>query len=100
MGGLFFLSGSATEMNVAAGFTTGFSFNYVSYSAAGSVSVFSGLNGTGTLLASISLSPNAGNCPGYSAGFCPFSPVGVAFAGTAMSIEFGGVANQIRVLTT
>jgi hypothetical protein len=94
-GGLFFLSGSSTFMDIAAGFTTGFSFNYVSLSDAGSVEVWSGADGTGSLLATIALSPNAGSCPGYSAGFCPFSPVGVAFAGTAMSIEFAGVANQI-----
>ena len=94
-GGLFFLSGDSTFMDVAAGFTTGFSFNYVSLSDSGSVSVYSGLDGSGTLLGTIDLSPNAGSCPGYSAGFCPFSPVGVTFAGTAESIEFAGVANQI-----
>jgi hypothetical protein len=33
--------------------------------------------------------------PAFSAGFCPFVPIGVAFAGTAMSISFNGVANQI-----
>jgi hypothetical protein len=94
-GGLFFLSGSSTFMDIAAGFTTGFSFNYVSLSDAGSVEVWSGQDGTGSLLATISLSPNAGSCPGYGAQFCPFSPVGVGFLGTAMSIEFAGVANQI-----
>lgn len=94
-GGLFFLSGSQTFMDDAAGFTNGFSLEYVSLSQPGSVSVYSGLDGTGTLLASIALSPNAGSCPGYSAGFCPFSPVGVNFSGTAQSIAFGGVANQI-----
>lgn len=95
LGGLFFLSGSETFLNVAAGFDTGFSFNYVSVSFSGSVSVYDGLNGTGSLLATLNLSPNAGSCPGYSAGFCPFSPVGVTFAGTAKSISFAGVANQI-----
>ena len=94
-GGLFFLSGSATYMNDPGGFTTGFSFNYVSLSVPGSVGVYSGLNGTGTLLATIALSPNAGSCPGYSAEFCPFSSVGVTFPGTAMSIGFAGVENQI-----
>ncbi len=94
-GGLFFLSGSSTFMDIAAGFTTGFSFNYVSLSNSGSVSVFSGLDGTGTLLGTIDLTPNAGSCPGYGAGFCPFSPVGVSFLGMAQSIEFSGVANQI-----
>lgn len=94
-GALFFLNGDETFLNFAAGFDTGFSFNYVSVSFSGSVSVYDGLNGTGNLLATVDLQPNAGSCPGYSAGFCPFGPAGVAFAGTARSIAFGGVANQI-----
>jgi hypothetical protein len=94
-GGLFFLDGTETFLNVAAGFDTGFSFNYVSLSFSGSVSVYDGLNGTGNLLATLNLSPNAGSCPGYSAGFCPFSPVGVTFSGIAKSLSFAGVANQI-----
>jgi len=94
-GALFFLSGTETYLNYAAGFDTGFSFNYVSFSFSGDVQVYGGLNGTGNLLATLSLSPNAGSCPGYSAQFCPFSPFGVLFSGTARSIGFGGVANQI-----
>ncbi len=94
-GALFFLSGAETFMNVAAGFDTGFSFNYVSASQPGSINVYDGLNGTGNVLATLSLSPNAGSCPGYSAGFCPFSPSGIGFAGTALSVGFAGVANQI-----
>ena len=53
------------------------------------------LNGTGNLLASVSLTPNAGSCPGYSAGFCPYGPAGIGFNGVAKSVSFGGVANQI-----
>ncbi len=94
-GGLFFLSGAQSIMNVAAGFDTGFSFNYVSLSQPGSVSVYDDLDGTGNLLATLNLSANAGSCPGYGAGFCPFSPIGVGFAGTAKSVSFAGVANQI-----
>ena len=94
-GGLFFLDGSETFMNVAAGFTTGFSFNYVSFSFNGAVNVYDGANGTGNVLATLNLTPNAGSCPGYNAGFCPFSASGVNFAGTAFSVGFAGVANQI-----
>lgn len=96
-GALFFLSGGSTTLNYASGFSTGFSFNYVSFSFAGDVNVYDGLDGTGNLLATLSLSPNAnaGACFPGSGSFCPFSPVGVAFAGTARSIAFGGVANQI-----
>jgi hypothetical protein len=95
LGALFFLAGDETFLNYAAGFTTGFSFNYVSLSFSGSVTVYDGLNGTGNLLATLDLTPNAGSCPGFGGRFCPFSPIGVAFAGTARSISFGGIANQI-----
>lgn len=95
-GGLFFLSGGTTFLNDSAGFTTGFSLNYSAVFDGGSLQVFAGPNGTGTLLASLALPTTAeGPCPGYSAGFCPFFPVGVAFAGTAESIGFSGVANEI-----
>lgn len=95
-GGLFFLSGSQTFMNVAAGFTTGFSFFYSAINQAGSVGVYDGLNGTGTLLTSLALTTTpSGPCVGYNAAFCPFAPIGVAFAGTARSVSFAGVANQI-----
>jgi hypothetical protein len=93
-GSLFFLSGSQTYMNVAAGFDTGFSFDYVS-AVNGSVQVYDGLNGTGNLLGTLNLTPNQGSCPGYNAGYCPFSPVGVTFNGVAKSVSFAGVANQI-----
>ena len=63
-GSLFFLSGNQTYINVAAGFDTGFSFNYSSFDRLGSVDVYDGLNGTGNLLSTVSLTPNAGACPG------------------------------------
>jgi hypothetical protein len=95
-GALFFLTGSSTFLNDAAGFNTGFSFNYTAIGAPGSVQVYSGVNGTGTLLANLVLPlTTSGPCPGYGAGFCPFDPIGVTFAGTAESINFGGDADQI-----
>nr|WP_295372407.1 PEPxxWA-CTERM sorting domain-containing protein [uncultured Sphingosinicella sp.] len=94
-GGLFFLQGVATIMDYEPGFSDGFSFNYSSTAYTGSIGVFEGFSGTGKLLATLTLSPNAGSCPGYNAQFCPFSAVGVSFTGTAHSIAFGGVANQI-----
>src|ERR1017187_7784226 len=95
---LFFLTGPGDIMDVAAGFTTGFSFYYSAVNNAGSVSVYSGLDGTGTLLASLTL-PVTGNgasvsgCAGTN--FCPFFPIGVSFSGTAESVNFSGTANQI-----
>ena len=93
-GSVFFLSGNQTCLNVAAGVDTGCSFNHVG-SIYGSVDVYGGLNGTGALLASITLTRNLGACPGYGAGFCVFGAAGVNFAGTATSVSSGGVATQI-----
>ncbi len=95
-GGLFFLSGTSTILDYAAGFDTGFSFFYAEPNThGGNVQVFDGLGGTGNLLATINLGLTSGSCPGYNAGYCPFTPVGVSFAGTAKSIAFGGVANFV-----
>ena len=94
-GGLFFLSGSQTFMNRAAGFTTGFSFFYSAINSGGSFTVWSGLNGTGTALGTLLLPTTSGSCPGYSAGFCPFVAAGLAFSGTAQSVSFAGAADQI-----
>ncbi len=87
---LFFLTGSPV-MNVAAGFSTGFSFYYTS-AADVTVYVYDGLEGTGTLLASQTFPANYEN--GCAVGFCHWDAVGVAFAGTAKSIVFTGVENQ------
>jgi hypothetical protein len=94
----FFLSGGQLTMNVLAGFSTGFSF-YYSSSTAAAVNVWSGLNGTGVLLASLNLVAQYNqDCPPYQPGrggaFCNWSPIGVAFGGTAMSVDFAGTANQ------
>lgn len=92
---LFFTSGGAATMNVAAGFDTGFSFFYSS-SQLGFVNVYDGLDATGNLLASLQLTATVGACSGDPSGsFCQFSPVGVTFAGIARSVDFGGSANAI-----
>lgn len=86
---MFFLSGPAATMDVAGGFTTGFSFYYsMQVGTTGFVNVWSGLDGTGSLLASFALNPTPNP-------YTVFVPIGVSFAGTAESIEFGGVANFV-----
>ena len=92
---MFFLDANNAVLNYAAGFTTGFSFFYTSSTAA-TVNVYDGLNATGNLLGSISLTAQfTDNCTGDPTGtFCNWTPIGVAFAGTAKSIDFGGTANQ------
>lgn len=93
---LFFLSGGAATMNVAAGFDTGFSFFYSSVSFAGSVTVYDDLNASGNILATLNLPANGSGGGGDPTGsFNVFDAVGVTFAGIAKSIDFGGVADQI-----
>jgi hypothetical protein len=95
-GALYFASGATTFLDDPAGFTTGFSLEYAAIYFGGSVDVFSGLDGAGTLLATLSLPITSSGCDAsYQAGFCPFVPVGVAFSGTAQSIGFNGTADQI-----
>jgi hypothetical protein len=95
---VFFSSGPGDVMDMPAGFTTGLSFFYSAVKLPGSVSVYSGLDGAGTLLASLSLpvtpsEPGTPGCP-YGA-YCPWFPIGVSFSGRAESVVFSGSANFI-----
>ena len=87
---LFFLSGGAVTINYAAGFDTGFSFFYASNTDA-FIRVYDGLNGTGNVLASLSLINNFQSGCGY----CQWDTKGVSFSGIARSIDFGGGANYV-----
>jgi len=91
----FFLSGPGDVMDVAAGFTTGFSFYYAAATYPGSVSVYSGLDGTGTLLDTLNLAVNGSGCDSSGYTFDCWTEAGVAFGGSAESVVFGGSANQI-----
>ena len=97
-GALFFPSGNPT-MNVAAGFTNGFSFVYSDpFAAVTTVAVYGGLNGTGSLLASLDLSGTPKNgCDSAISGnaaYCPFLTGSVGFNGTAQSVKFLGENNR------
>jgi len=96
-------------LNRPDGFGTGFSFFYVGsggYDGRGdaplttaSFTVWSGLDGTGTALASSLLpatptSPGTGSAPCFTAPGCPFVPIGVSFAGLARSVTFTGVTGS------
>jgi hypothetical protein len=97
-GSLLWLSGPNTYMNKATGFTDGFSFFYTAVSTPGSFSVWSGMSGTGLLLATLvlPLTGDGSGTPGcFGVNYCPFAPAGVNFVGTAQSVTFGGGANQI-----
>jgi hypothetical protein len=88
--------GAAAVMNVLVGFGfNGEASFYYSYSsiAATSVSVFSGLDGTGTLLGSFSLANNAQSNGCSDSPYCNWSLATLAFNGVARSITFGDAAN-------
>lgn len=93
---LFFLSTGSATLNAENGFTTGFSFYYATHSFPGTVTVYSGLDKTGSVLATLDLpalgfgtgDPNGGD-------YGIWAPIGVTFAGTAYSIDFAGTANFI-----
>jgi hypothetical protein len=90
----FFLSGPGDVMNVGAGFTTGFAFSYAAAIDPGSVSVWSGLNDTGTLLETINLPVTGDDCDGKTDFSC-WENTGVSFSGVAESVDFSGTANEI-----
>lgn len=104
---LFFLEGSDAIMNVQNGLLTGFSFFYSS-NARTTVSAYEGANGTGALLGELILDAqhktSCKNMPDLTdplqnpnsktGNFCNWTSTFLDFSGKAMSIKFGGVANQ------
>jgi hypothetical protein len=81
--------GSASTMNVAAGFL-GLSFHYASAAAeADAVQVWSGADGSGTLLASFDLAANAQSNGCSDSPYCHFDLLQDTFAGPAHSVTFG-----------
>lgn len=100
---MYFLTGSAI-LNYAPGFDVGFSFFYTT-SVRSSVTVWSGLNASGSILGTISLAPNsiANGCKGDPQGgpgdpngqFCHFDIGSLGFLGIAKSVNFSGTVNQV-----
>lgn len=98
-GALYFPDANPT-MNVAGGFDTAFSFTYSAFDDGTTVDIYSGLDGSGTLLASLALAATpTGGCNdsiSYGATYCAFDSASIPFAGTAMSVVFNGVpARQV-----
>ncbi|MGA7220232.1 MAG: hypothetical protein WBX38_18085 [Candidatus Sulfotelmatobacter sp.] len=88
----FTASASPTYLSVANGFSSGINFFYTS-GFQETVTVWSGANGTGTVLATINLAPNnPANCV---PAFCTWSDVSINFSGSAESVTFTGTANGI-----
>lgn len=97
-----FISGGQTGsaamgvMNVSGGFTTGINFFYTAAFAPNvneTITIWSGANGTGTVLATISLANNDGACTAPS--YCNWSDAGLLFSGTAHSVTFSGPSNEV-----
>jgi hypothetical protein len=86
---IMFAPSAAAVMNVAAGFTGQLDFWYASESSAlNLVTIWSGLDATGTLLASASLFGNATiGCT--DSPYCRFDLTSVQFAGIGQSVSFG-----------
>lgn len=82
--------GANAALNAPIGFAGEASFFY-SASADTSVSIFSGLNGEGTLLGTFTLLANAQTGCSDTA-FCNWALASVSFAGVAQSIQFGSAA--------
>ena len=80
-----------TTMNVSAGFITGVSFDYALIGAAGSLQVFSGLDGTGTVLGTTDLPVTS------STGNGVFVADSVDFSGIAHSVVFDAGNMQLGV---
>lgn len=91
---MFFASGSSIVVNAAAGVSTGIWFTYSALQS-GTVTIYDGPNGNGTVLGSTNLIPNNVGCTGYR--MCVWSPVAFPLTATVASIRFSGTANQIAI---
>lgn len=93
---VYFPAGGGSIVNVAAGFTSGFAFYYTS-ALAGVVSIYSGLDGTGTLLAQVPVAENYNlNCaPNAQADYCTWSTAGTTFQGVAESVDFSATTDFV-----
>ena len=93
---MFFLGGVGAGFNITGGFEGPLSFYHANPFNVGTVEVWSGLDGTGILLANnlIPTTPNNG-APDPTGIYSPFIFQNVNFLGTAHSVIFLGAVNQI-----
>jgi hypothetical protein len=91
--GVMFAAGPDATMNVEMGFTDSISFSYSSSDLViSAVNVYSGLDGTGKLLASFNLVANAQHGCSDTA-YCRFDSLSSTFSGIGKSVTFGPAAN-------
>jgi hypothetical protein len=100
---LTFLPGLGNStMDVPGGFSTAFSFYYSAMSQPEMITIWSAVDDSGTILATLTL-PVTGNgnalgnptCPTSNDQFCPFFAIGVDFSGTAASVDFTQTEGQV-----
>lgn len=83
-------------MNDTRGFGKGLNFYYTAGftgAQAETVTVWSGADGSGTVLATITLANNNTSCTAPT--YCTWTSDGVNFSGTAHSVTFSGPANEL-----
>ena len=95
-GTVMFASDATATLNIASGFATALSFYYsASSSALDAIKVYSGLNGTGSLLGTIDLTHNAQSNGCSDSPLCNWQKTTLDFAGVAKSVSFGGNAGNV-----
>jgi hypothetical protein len=93
---MFFQTGQTVTTTATNGIQTALWF-YYSALQSGVATVYAGPNGTGTILASVTLTPNNSGCNTYK--LCVWSAVGVPLSATAGSISFAGVPDYLAIGT-
>jgi hypothetical protein len=91
---MFFQTGNSVTMNAKNGIGVAIWFSYSALKP-GTVTVYDGANGAGTVLANITLNPNNTGCNTYA--MCVWTPVAIPLTATAASIKFGGTANYVAI---
>jgi hypothetical protein len=93
---MFFQTGNTVTMTATNGVQTAVLF-YYSALQTGSATFYAGPNGTGAILASVTLPPNNSGCTTYK--LCVWSAVGVPLSAPAGSISFAGVPDYLAIGT-
>jgi hypothetical protein len=93
---MFFQTGNTVTMTATNGVDTAVWFSYSALQTA-SATVYSGPNGTGTILAGLTLPPNNSGCNTYK--LCVWSAVAVPLNAIARSISFAGVPDYLAIGT-
>ncbi len=95
---VLFSTTGLVQMNVSSGFYEALTFYYATHGngPTGGATIYSGLNGTGSVLGSATAPPPRVSCPGNPSGgfYGCWQAVTIQFSGTARSVVFDVPANQ------